>query len=743
MKTTFIIINIFFIHAVALENFTDLQHYIATLPENIKSDNHDWSDPNYSTFHAQLKPSWTDTIMQFLHLKKKPLWNIRNIKKLLDELIATRKPLLEKAPYVINITSKPGAQFVIWGDLFGAAHSLFRDLEYFYEQKIIDDNFSITKPNYYFIFLGDAMDRSPYVLETLHIILTLMQRNPDNVFYLKGKHETNDYWKNFGLKREIEIFLKTNFQEKKRFENTVSLFFKSLPEALYINQKDSTHNVIRLSHGPRNDYTFNEMYLDNFFTKNIGTIDAITLQDQYKSLNPPEVAAIIKGGEHMKPAIITNGLDLLEPDQGATAWSLISCPTQIYQEFFDFYADAFAQLKLGATIDQATIQLFYQDLRNKAGFKQSPVYNLVSGQITDANVTESKPTYTIGSTMALTKGVFFMGQRIKRGISTLINQQNQLGGINGHIIKTIIFDDEYERSLALKNVEILRNRYKIDTLLLPVGSPTLEAYIDLVKSGKITVLFPVTGAPYFRKPELKGIINWRASYADEARALIEHMVGRYAVKKFAFFYQNDAYGLGPLEAAHTLLKEKGITDWVDVPYNRAETDFTSEAEIIKKAQPDAIGFFSIASASEELIRNLGIDTLITRKLFGISFLAENTFRKFLKDRGLEVLFAQVVPNPKTSDLQIVQEFRTLMDENNLPYDIFALEGYICTSLYLEALKNLKDPITPEKLIGYFESLNKFQYKGLELTFNPERRDLTQDVWFEISDALWTKYSATK
>ena len=100
-----------------------------------------------------------------------------------------------------------------------------------------------------------------------------------------------------------------------------------------------------------------------------------------------------------------------------------------------------------------------------------------------------------------------------------------------------------------------------------------------------------------------------------------------------------------------------------------------------------------------------------------------------------MLFSAVVPNPKTNDLEIVKEFRALMDTNNYAYDIYSLEGYIGTSLYLEALKSLKDNAS-DKLIQYFESYKDFKFKGLTFTFYPPHRSLSQSVWLELSDNQW-------
>ena len=50
---------------------------------------------------------------------------------------------------------------------------------------------------------------------------------------------------------------------------------------------------------------------------------------------------------------------------------------------------------------------------------------------------------------------------------------------------------------ARQNVKEFVKKYKSNIFLCNVGSPTLEAYLDLVKRGEIFVFFPVTGGTSF------------------------------------------------------------------------------------------------------------------------------------------------------------------------------------------------------------------------------------------------------
>lgn len=410
-----------------------------------------------------------------------------------------------------------------------------------------------------------------------------------------------------------------------------------------------------------------------------------------------------------------------------------------------FANDAFAILTVGNPLATSNIALYNRKSGAEDSFKKASSFNIKTGISTnekDKNGTTGH--VTIGSSMALVQGVPIMGQRTKRGMSVRLNDENKKGGISKNLLRSVVYNDNYTPHLTRNNIDMLLSRDNAELILLPVGSPTLASYLDYVRDKKAVVLFPITGGPQFRDPNLKGIVHFRGTYADEVRALVDYMVTKGAAKRFAFFYQDDAYGKELLKAAHQELKQNGITTWTDVPYQRNSVDYKEQARKIKEAQPDAIGFFSTGQATRELIRQIGIDFLTNKQLFGISFLGEASFRRFLKKHGLKVLFGAVVPNPKTSNLEIVKEYRAAMDANNYPYDIFSLEAYIATSILMDVMQQITPPITKEKILEKLEQLKEYDFKGLKLTFDPERRDLARYIWLESGgDKEWVQKKIIK
>lgn len=709
-----------------------LQKYAHAYPEYPPIDNNDLFNPNYTSFHKSITyHSWLDWI-RYIGLTKKPNWHGKQFKKLLEEVAEKRSVQKLKSNMVAHLHCKVNATFYIWSDINGSFHSLCRSLTFLHAQQIIDNELKIVQQNTYFIFNGNCIHGSAYNLETLHVLLLLLKQNPDSVFYICGEQEAPGYWKNTGLKRELLIRAEHLDNNRIPLESHINQFFNTLPLALYISIEKKPSELIRISPLHFSNQNIQEQFMGNLFSTYIDTALTYYDIDQQKPLSSAiDIKAIITTEDWIKSQRISTGLELLNQYMGATVWALLSTPTSAHRAYYKFFYDAYAVINMGSTIDSSTITLFRNNTQENEGFQTHKKYNVVTAIPSDSPAYKQprKSDLFIGSSMSLEQGVPIMGQRTAQGMAIKINEVNQTGGINGHHLRLVIKNDNYVPYLARQNIiNFMKNN--ITTILLPIGSPTLQAYIDFIKDNKILVLFPVTGGPQFRTSELKGLVHWRADYIDEVKVLINHLITEYNTRKFAFFYQDDAYGQEPLKAAHAVLERHQLSGWEDISYARATLNLDEQAQKIKNAQSDAIGFFSSANPTASLIQQVGIATLSSKQLFGISFLGEESFRLFIKNLGIKVLFGAVVPNPAISELEIVQEYRRAMDNNNTPYDVFSLEAYIATTVLVDIMKKLDDPITNEKILHKLESLDHYQLKGLTLTFNAQSRDLSQPVWLE-------------
>jgi branched-chain amino acid transport system substrate-binding protein len=713
MRVVLAIFILFFSNVVEsyFATLPELQSYADKHPENVPIENEDPFYPDFSNFYYRERSNIFQRMLIKIGILKAQRWNPDSFKILIEKILAKHQQE-DTSQKVITVPTD--AQFIFFGDLYGAYHSLVRSLEELHRQGIIDQTLTIRRKNCYIIFLGNIINRSPYSLETLTVIAALLDKNPDRVICLQGEQETPGRWENYTMREQLQAYA-SNFLQSEDIQIPLSTllnkFFTLLPKRVLIHHKDTGKE----------------------------TIFAVHREFSEEMLKPITTEALIMGSQAVE-SVRSSGLQYRGFFMSTPVWSLISCPVLAYRSFYIFHYDSFAILQIGETLEKSSIASYDQDIEKKDGFIKKE-YDLIYGieikNRSEINAIHVQKPHRIGSSIPLQGGAGGSGTMYDQGLEVAVYNFNKMGGHKGIYVETAVFDDQLNPELARKNIEFLMKHYQVYTIILP-GGPTIYSYLDLAKEGKIIILFPGGGDEEFRKPEYK-MIHFAPSYKQEVQALINYEIDQNKAKNFAFFFQNDEFGKAYLEPAHEVLKKRGITTWTDIPYTADQTDFKKEVELLRKANPDAIGFFAIPSQMQEFLAQVNADFFLGRNLFGIALSNNSSVQQFLEKIGIRMAFSSVVPNPR-GDLEILKDYRAAMDHIGYPYDAVSLEPFIGASIYLDAIKHMKPGFTKEDILKYLESHKNYNFKGLMLTFNPKNRSYDQPVWINSEDGRWFPYN---
>lgn len=697
------------------ETLDDFVGYADTLEEHTPWTG-DWLDPDFESIFLKQLPGKISRIASSLGVKFSA-WNLHDLEPVLHRVISAH----EKTPSieVLEREVKEGECYVFWGDLHGAFHSFLRDLKQLQKEGIIDKGLRISE-KCSLVLLGDAINRSPYTLQLLHLVLLLLERNPGRFIYLAGNMEQSHHWKDFLTMRQPLRILgglldQIDRTEKLPLEEELDTFFDKLPQALILKYKDGSLGQIYCSQAE-----VKPGYLPNKSTK-----------------------ALIRGENRHAFFSKLTGLEFVDFSYGATSWSLISSPITVYQDFLKFYNDAFVRVDIGKRFRDWLMVLHTRDVRKKEDFSKE-YGDLITGlqRKTEKEIREiqKKPIYSFGSMVALLGGNGPGGVAISRGIDGAVMYLNERGGVNGHLLYPIILDDERLPRQGKINARLLTDEYHVDVFVCPQGTPPLMAYIDRVKKGEILVMFPRTGAMDLANPELKYMLNARAMYDEEIFALIDLMINEFKVKSFAFIYPEDTFGIPFMKLLHKELEKYGTTKTTDISYQPADVDFSGPAKKLREATDDAVGMFLSATApTREFLTSLGMEFFIGRTCFGPSFLETEPFRQFVDERGLRFTLSYPIPDPRAKRFPLFDIYDEAEKRFGAPYDTSSFEGFLATMLLAESLKHIDPPFTKEKIINFFEGLKNFAYHGLTLNFIPERRGLDMPVWVMTSEGKWFEY----
>lgn len=710
----------------ALPDFTFFKQLAEVLPEFPPCDDTNWVDPDYTSFLETLRIGYIENILLSFGIKDKNKSIPYLFNTLLDNLLVCNRHNIKDNNAVL-LCVKEESKIFVWGDLHAAFHSFVRDLQYLIEEDVLDNNLQIKQKDCFFVILGDAIDRGPYSMATLSLILLLCYQNPSTVFYIKGHHETSKYWENFGLKRELNITAQHVKPNVGVIKEKINNFFASLKKYLLVYSENDPKSVLFFSFNGFDDPYIN---LSVPISNKPGMYFARLRFDNFcvqKDCFIPEV--LFKTEDWRKEHRAIDGLGLLDQSHGATTWTVFSAPIKVHEYFYGFDYDAFALIKIGSSVRTSSVQVLNKSKKDVRFSKHEP-RNLVTGRLlSHPQAAPVGEDIIFGSTMPLSQGLPVLSDRTKRGVNLAILEFNKNGGLKGRHIKYDVRNDYYSPLHATKNIKDFIKR-GIDLFLFPVGSVTLKSYANLIANHEIAVLFPMTGSSDFGDPALKGIVNLTAMHIDEITAHIHFLTQSQAVKNFAFLFQEDEYGKETLNVAHALLKQQGITEWLDLPYVRGTVDFKAQIEQLKKSNVDALCLLCTADGAQEFVRQCDLGFLHNKTLFGLSTLGSIAFKNFVDKKGIYFYYSSRVPDPARSMLPIAKEYRLLMDRDYYVYDNASFEAYIGTKFLLDIMKNMNEPINKYSLIAEMEKISRKIFEGLILTYKTIDRSFNMSVWLE-------------
>ncbi len=328
-----------------------------------------------------------------------------------------------------------------------------------------------------------------------------------------------------------------------------------------------------------------------------------------------------------------------------------------------------------------------------------------------------------GSSCALTGHASFLGTQTIHGAMSYINHINEKGGIHGRRIKIKVYDDEYDPDKCVINTRKLIKVDKVFALTCYVGTPTAVRIMPLVEKEQIPLIGLFTGASILREPFKKYIINIRASYYQEIKKVIDNLVRKMSIKKFAVFYQNDAYGLDGLAGTKEALKPYKLSPVVTGTYVRGSLKVEKAVNKIAASDAQAVIMIGTYGPCARFIK-----LMKKRKpcliFHNVSFVGGEELAKRLGDRGEGVVITQVVPPPwETALLPAAEEYTRLL-KHYYPDDVpnfVGFEGFVNAKVLVQALRRVGREITREKFIEAIEKM-EFYSPGIGANIDFGRYD---------------------
>ena len=220
---------------------------------------------------------------------------------------------------------------------------------------------------------------------------------------------------------------------------------------------------------------------------------------------------------------------------------------------------------------------------------------------------QATEAYKVGAVFSVTGRASFLGDPEKKTAEMLQEEINKKGGINGHPLELIIYDDESDSGKCLLNVRKLMTQDKVATVIGPSLSglslavlPEAEKHqiplVSCAASYKIVTKDAETGEQW------KWVFKTPQTDSMAVEAIYTHMK-KHGISKIAIMSVTSGFGASGRSELERLAPEFGMTIVADEKYGPKDTDMTAQLTKIKGLGPQAIVNWSIGPTQVTVVRN--------------------------------------------------------------------------------------------------------------------------------------------
>jgi branched-chain amino acid transport system substrate-binding protein len=234
------------------------------------------------------------------------------------------------------------------------------------------------------------------------------------------------------------------------------------------------------------------------------------------------------------------------------------------------------------------------------------------GLITGSKALAAPEPYKIGAVFSITGVGSFLGEPEKKTAEMIRDEINKQGGINGHPIELIIYDDESDTTKCTLAVKKLIKKDEVPVIIGPTRSGESMAVASVAEESKVPLISCASSYKIVTPIESrKWVFKVAGSDSHVVGKMYDYMKAK-GIKKVAIMSDSSGYGGSGREELVRLAPEYGLTVVADERFDPKDTDLTAQLTKIRGTQPQAIVNWSIGPTQVLAIkswRDLGMESI--------------------------------------------------------------------------------------------------------------------------------------
>ncbi len=365
-----------------------------------------------------------------------------------------------------------------------------------------------------------------------------------------------------------------------------------------------------------------------------------------------------------------------------------------------------------------------------------------------ANTAEkATETYKIGAVIDATGPQSGLGEPEKQTLTMLADDLNAKGGINGHKVELILYDNENDATKSVLLAKKLVNDDKVIAVIGTTTSPTTMPIVPILSEAKLPLVSCAASWKIVKDPDTQQTRPWifKTAQSDSlAVSKIYEWCSQNKISKVALITVSNAFGDSGLGELKRLAAEFKIDILDEEKFGDQDPDMTAQMTKIKGTNAQAVICWATGKGPAIVAKNLK-DLGMTQKLIMSHGIANQKFLDLAGDAANGI----ILPAGKlivADQLPVTDPQRKLLIDYKTRYEAkfpgakvstFGGHAYDAFMILTDALK--KAGPEPEKLRAEIEKTKKHAGCGGIFNMSPtDHEGLTKDafVMVQIQNGKW-------
>lgn len=355
--------------------------------------------------------------------------------------------------------------------------------------------------------------------------------------------------------------------------------------------------------------------------------------------------------------------------------------------------------------------------------------------VVPANAAGGKSPYLIGAVFDVTGPASPLGTPERDTMLLIQDQVNKAGGINGHPVKFICYDNGSEETKCVMAVKKLLESDKVKVIIGPSTTGTTLAIANLCQNARVPLISCAAGIK-ITQPTKPYVFKTAQSDMHAVAKVVDYLKA-HRLTRIGFINDSNAFGASGREQMEQQARRAGITLVDEESFGKDDKNMTVQLTKIKAKNPQAVVCWGTNPGPAIVARNMK-DLKMGMPLVMSHGIANKKFIELAGPAANGVVFpagrlivANAIPNNDPQKKTLLGYAAAYRKSGKGDPDTFGGHAWDAAQLVLAAMRKVGDD--PARLRAEIERTKKFV--GISGVFNMSPQDhngLSKDAFVMVT-----------